>query len=92
MLLHRRHALAFLAGAAATPALAQAPAMNRITAFAFIFAALDGGTIRLADHAGKPVMVVNTASLCGYTPQHWAAGSLDPVQRSRPPPGWRAVE
>ena len=70
MMLHRRHALAFLAGAAASPALAQAPAMNRVTAFAFSFAALDGGTIRLADHAGKPIMVVNTASLCGYTPQY----------------------
>jgi glutathione peroxidase len=70
MMLHRRHALAFLAGAAVSPALAQAPAMNRVTAFAFSFAALDGGTIRLADHAGKPIMVVNTASLCGYTPQY----------------------
>jgi glutathione peroxidase len=58
------------AGAAVSPALAQAPAMNRVTAFAFSFAALDGGTIRLADHAGKPIMVVNTASLCGYTPQY----------------------
>ena len=44
--------------------------MNRITAFAFSFSALDGGTIRLADHAGKPILVVNTASLCGYTPQY----------------------
>ena len=70
MVLPRRHLLALLAGAAATPALAQAPAMNRITAFAFSFSALDGGTIRLADHAGKPILVVNTASLCGYTPQY----------------------
>ena len=70
MMLHRRRALAFLAGATVSPALAQTPAMNRITAFAFSFAALDGGTIRLADHAGKPIMVVNTASLCGYTPQY----------------------
>src|SRR5271165_467384 len=70
MVLHRRHLLALLAGAAATPALAQTPVMNRITAFAFSFSALDGGTIRLADHAGKPILVVNTASLCGYTPQY----------------------
>jgi glutathione peroxidase len=70
MVLHRRHILTLLAGAAASPALAQAPAMNRITAFAFSFSVLDGGTIRLADHAGKPILVVNTASLCGYTPQY----------------------
>jgi glutathione peroxidase len=61
-------------GAVAAPALtrtasAQA-AMSRITAFAFSFPALDGGEIRLADYAGHPFMVVNTASLCGYTPQY----------------------
>jgi glutathione peroxidase len=43
--------------------------MSKITAFAFSFPALDGSTIRLADYAGKPVLVVNTASQCGFTPQ-----------------------
>ena len=62
--------LALLAGSFATPALAQAPAMTRITAYAFSFPALEGGEIRLADHAGKPILVVNTASLCGFTPQY----------------------
>jgi glutathione peroxidase len=70
MSIDRRHVLTLLAGAVATPAFAQAPAMSKITAFAFSFSALDGGTIRLADHAGKPILVVNTASLCGYTPQY----------------------
>jgi glutathione peroxidase len=44
--------------------------MSRITAYAFSFPALAGGDIRLADYAGHPVLIVNTASLCGYTPQY----------------------
>src|SRR5690606_32147112 len=35
----------------------------------FSFASIDGGTIALDDWAGKPVLVVNTASLCGFAPQ-----------------------
>ena len=46
------------------------PGMSRITAYAFSFAALGGGEIRLADYAGHPLLIVNTASLCGYTPQY----------------------
>src|SRR5262249_1905147 len=76
MLADRRRILALLAGSLTVPAmhprlaLAQAPAMSRITAYAFSFAGLEGPDIKLADHAGKPILVVNTASLCGYTPQY----------------------
>jgi glutathione peroxidase len=57
-------------GSAIGVAHAQSPGMSRVTAYAFTFAGLKGDEIRLADHAGKPILIVNTASLCGYTPQY----------------------
>jgi glutathione peroxidase len=39
-------------------------------AHAFSFAGLTGGTIALAGYAGRPVLLVNTASECGFTPQY----------------------
>ena len=70
MFTDRRRVLALLAGAFATPAFAQTAPMTRITAYAFSFPGLEGGDIKLAEHVGKPILVVNTASLCGYTPQY----------------------
>lgn len=72
-MIDRRQILAALAGAAvAAPmsrALAQG-AVSRMTAYGFTFPGLKGGEIKLAEYAGRPVMVVNTASLCGFTPQY----------------------
>jgi glutathione peroxidase len=63
-------ALVALAGPLCPRALRAEAAMSRITAYAFSFPALEGGDIRLADHAGHPLLIVNTASLCGFTPQY----------------------
>jgi glutathione peroxidase len=69
-MIDRRHVLSLLGASFCTPSLAQVPAMSRPTAYAFSFDGLDGGSVRLGEHAGKPILVVNTASLCGYTPQY----------------------
>lgn len=69
-MIDRRHLLALVFAAPLAPVQAQAPSISRATAFGFSFKTLDGQVIRLADKAGSPVLVVNTASLCGYTPQY----------------------
>ena len=43
--------------------------MSRVTAYAFTFKGLDGDDILLSSYAGHPLLVVNTASQSGYTPQ-----------------------
>jgi glutathione peroxidase len=75
MIADRRHVLSALLAGLASPAMGQTlsmkgSAMSPVTAYAFSFAGLTGDSIRLSDYAGKPIMVVNTASLCGYTPQY----------------------
>ncbi len=73
-MIDRRTIVTATLAAIATPvvtrrAMAEA-AMSRITAYAFSFPALEKGDIRLADFAGQPLVIVNTASLCGFTPQY----------------------
>ena len=69
-MLNRRTILTTALLAAAASAARADGGMSRISAYAFSFPALSGDDIRLAAFTGKPVLVVNTASLCGYTPQY----------------------
>jgi glutathione peroxidase len=73
-MINRRTVFTAALAAIACPAVRRTafaqPAMSRITAYAFSFPALDGGDLRLAEYTGRPLVIVNTASLCGYTPQY----------------------
>src|SRR5262245_65635493 len=84
-MIDRRHVLvlgaAALAGLNARAALATS--MSRVTAYAFTFKGLDGDEILLSSYAGHPLLVVNTASLCGYTPQYAGLQTLWTRYRDR---------
>ena len=58
---------AILAALALSPVTLHA---GEMTAHEFSFPDIDGGTLRLEAFAGQPVLVVNTASECGFTPQY----------------------
>ena len=84
-MIDRRHVLVL--GAAALGGLssraAQATSMTRVTAYAFTFKGLDGDEILLASYAVHPLLKVNTASLCGYTPQYAGLQTLWTRYRDR---------
>ena len=44
--------------------------MAETSAHDFSFSTIDGAALPLAGFRGKPVLLVNTASFCGYTPQY----------------------
>lgn len=56
------------------------PAMARQ---GFTFESIDGGQLALDDWAGRPVLVVNSASRCGFTPQYEGLQALYDVYRDR---------
>ena len=46
------------------------------TAHDFSFTSIDGGDLPLATYRGKVVLLVNTASMCGFTGQYEGLQSL----------------
>lgn len=52
-------------------------------AYRFEFVALDGGALPLGAWRGRPILVVNTASYCGYTPQYAELEALWRQYRAR---------
>ncbi|MFY0691513.1 MAG: glutathione peroxidase [Paracoccaceae bacterium] len=51
-------------------------------ALSFTFESIDGGQIDLDAYRGQPVLVVNTASLCGFTPQYEGLQALYDTYRA----------
>lgn len=75
--LSRRRGLVWLAGGALLPVLGARPARAKsittrtgMTAYDFSFTGIDGKPLPMAQFRGKTVLLVNTASQCGFTPQY----------------------
>ena len=71
----RRRSLALFAGMILSPLPLSAANITAVNGYSFSFPGVQGGDIRLADFKGKPVLVVNTASQCGF------AGQMEGLQQ-----------
>jgi len=75
-----------LVGGAALAVTAAGPAPA--TAWSFEFPSIDEGLLRLGEFQGKVLLVVNTASFCGYTPQY---RQLEALHRRLSPQGFAVI-
>lgn len=65
-----------LAAALAAPHPAEARAERAASGHDFAFPGIDGAPLALSDYAGQPLLVVNTASRCGFTHQYDALQTI----------------
>lgn len=65
-----------LAAATGAPMMTQAAALTSEPAPHWTFDSIYGGTYDSREFAGKAILLINTASLCGYTPQYTAMQKL----------------
>jgi glutathione peroxidase len=56
---------------------------GRMQGYDFDFTAIDGADLPLSQNRGRPVLVVNTASFCGFTPQYADLEALWRAYRDR---------
>lgn len=56
---------------------------TKAVVYGFKVAGLEGGTIDLAQFKGKKILIVNTASECGYTPQYEGLEKLYKANKGR---------
>jgi len=63
-------AAAALVGIGSASAQTRAKGKTGMTAYDFEFNAIEGPKLPMANFRGKVVLLVNTASFCGFTPQY----------------------
>jgi glutathione peroxidase len=66
----RRCALAALLWLAAIASARAKKGETGMSGHDFAFVSIDGAPLPLAQYRGRPLLVANTASFCGYTPQY----------------------
>jgi glutathione peroxidase len=78
-----RHLALALGLLALHPAASHAATAEETALGEFRFGSIDGGEIAFGDWQGRPVLVANTASLCGYTPQYADLQALHDQYKAR---------
>jgi glutathione peroxidase len=84
MTLRRREVLRVMAGACALPVVStDAVAQGVPSASSFTFGKAGGGQFSLAEYRGRPVLIVNTATNCGFAGQFGTLEQLWQRYRAR---------